>query len=732
MAKQTQKTLIVIVVIWGAILFLFSIVLDLQHSIELAYARPDNVCSPSYWCQVPSSNLTAPNTFNSIATISYTDAWAVGTSNQGSYGGQTLIEHWDGSLWNITSSPNPGLYDSLNSDSAYASNDVWAVGSYYTDTIGPQHTLAQHWNGTSWATATSDDPGGISGSSLNGVAVVSANHAWAVGTYNEARYTLIESCTLPALSVACVQVPSPSPSSTINVLNAVTVIHSNDVWAVGYSSDYLHDARPLTLHYDGTSWTKVPFPYLGAYSVLTSVDYFTSSDIWAVGYSQPTSGYYYEVIAHYNPNTGWTYPPSLAMRHSPDNNYNLLYHVFGTKPGDFWAVGAYGSSPSALHPWLMHWNGSGWVGIAVPEIGTSHTLLGVASTLTSTWAVGNFNQQGSGNQLTLAENYSAPTPPAYTTSHYQNQVDPNTHYQQGYCAAYKGESGVIVLDYGYPVAIPGGPANRYGTYLYNKMLVSTDVISHAVISFTQGFDASFHGITGTTCSGIRQPASQGITIAIGTNNYTFGVYSATLSSQHAAAWATMVRDVKNYAATNSYTEVLYVGAAIDAEPNWEITPTTGISTGAEIWGKGYSDQAVSHYFNFGSADGYPCIPNSPVPNPPTCSLWSPEQEGPERLYTMSWGIYQAYPLPEDYFYEWNRHWYLVKRWAKDQHSTSMIFSGVTSNCLPSDQPCYVDKNKTIIGQSIDPAWQSFWLEINSDPLVQLLNNSTYITSNTLP
>src|SRR5690242_523500 len=56
------------------------------------------------WRVIPSPNLgTAGNNLNAIAVVSSGDVWAVGSS-----GGQTLIEHWNGTSWSMVSSPNVG------------------------------------------------------------------------------------------------------------------------------------------------------------------------------------------------------------------------------------------------------------------------------------------------------------------------------------------------------------------------------------------------------------------------------------------------------------------------------------------------------------------------------------------------------------------------------------------------------------------------------------------------
>jgi len=59
----------------------------------------------SAWNVVPSPNpgrKVAPSQLYSVATISKSDAWAVGSAGNG-----TLIEHWDGAKWNIVPGPAP-------------------------------------------------------------------------------------------------------------------------------------------------------------------------------------------------------------------------------------------------------------------------------------------------------------------------------------------------------------------------------------------------------------------------------------------------------------------------------------------------------------------------------------------------------------------------------------------------------------------------------------------------
>src|SRR5689334_19817269 len=59
--------------------------------------------------------------------------------------------------WNVVSSPNPSASNNrLFGLAAISSNDIWSVGSY--DIGNRTVTLALHWNGTQWSVVPSPSP----------------------------------------------------------------------------------------------------------------------------------------------------------------------------------------------------------------------------------------------------------------------------------------------------------------------------------------------------------------------------------------------------------------------------------------------------------------------------------------------------------------------------------------------------------------------------------------------
>src|SRR5262249_52746732 len=75
----------------------------------------------------------------------------------------------------LVSSPSPtkspGLDSFLNGIAAISANDIWAVGSVITSS-GQMATLTEHWDGTSWKIINSPNPGNFS-NGLFGAAALS-------------------------------------------------------------------------------------------------------------------------------------------------------------------------------------------------------------------------------------------------------------------------------------------------------------------------------------------------------------------------------------------------------------------------------------------------------------------------------------------------------------------------------------------------------------------------------
>ena len=285
------------------------------------------------WRIVTSPDVgTGDNVLTGVAILSEKNVWAVGSSPLGA-----LVLHFNGTGWHLVSAP---VGCQLNAVTAVTANDVWAVGTMSF------RSCTEHFNGTSWSLVSTPFMG-TSDNTLSGVSASSSRDVWAVGTYcigggcdhgGGSFQTLILHFTGAHWSV----VPSPSPSSYANQLNAVTVISATDAWAVGENKTAPMTGTTLIVHFDGISWTQVVSPGINSRSALTAIASASATDMFAVGSSNtPTS--IVTLIEHFN-GTTW----SIVTSPSPgrDNGLSGITHVPGAILGtaQFWAVGSYSTN----------------------------------------------------------------------------------------------------------------------------------------------------------------------------------------------------------------------------------------------------------------------------------------------------------------------------------------------------------------------------------------------------
>ena len=98
------------------------------------------------------------NYLYAVRELSPTDVWAVGEFDTGS-ALQTLVENWNGSTWALVSSPSPGASrNALYAVRGSSPTNVWAVGYSYTNGLSDR-TLIEHWNGSTWTVTPSPNVG---------------------------------------------------------------------------------------------------------------------------------------------------------------------------------------------------------------------------------------------------------------------------------------------------------------------------------------------------------------------------------------------------------------------------------------------------------------------------------------------------------------------------------------------------------------------------------------------
>lgn len=365
--------------------------------VRPAGVKATPVKSSCSWQVVPASTKGSGVHLDSMAALSTNDVWAAGSYRVTGYSGTDyeLIENWNGTQWSIIPSPKVGQTGSyLYGIAAVSTNDLWAVGTY-TDSTFTGHLLIEHWNGTIWHVVSAPVPS-YQGGGLSSVSVVSANDIWAVGTYYNSEYadnTLAVHWNGKQWSI----VPTPNPWSDGDYLNAVVAISSNDVWAVGGAFAGGSDVT-LTEHWDGTKWSAVPSPNLSLnLNTLTGVSASSASDVWAVGWTHESGTK--TLIEHWD-GSKW----SIAKSASVLNAQNLLFQVTALNENNAWAVGyALPKPPHSYDQTLIeHWNGTKWSIVASPNPGPNNNeFYGVEYVPDSqqVWAIGT-SGSNYGNPLT--------------------------------------------------------------------------------------------------------------------------------------------------------------------------------------------------------------------------------------------------------------------------------------------------------------------------------------------
>jgi hypothetical protein len=336
----------------------------------------------SAWSIVTTPNVgPGNNLLTAITAIGPTDIWAIGFWRPGgaSTYAQPLTEHWNGNGWTVVPTPNvPNALAPLYGVSAGATNDVWAVGLAedfpVQPTTGPRgHALAMHWNGSNWS----------------------------------------------IVPTAAVVAPIAGPGIDIMGLNGVKVLSATNAWAVGDGQDFT-GSSPSSVdmafieHWDGFAWSQVT-----AMPVHVNGDFLidvqgTTSDLWAVGGQNQTYGSRadYVLTEHWTSSTNtWTEVSGVT----PEQTANLLGlgYLAGT---NVYAVGASASfdpitNAETDHTLIERWDGATWALVMSMNVGTSDVLSAIAAISASdVWAAG-FSVVNQFPQ-TLIENYC--TPPVVT------------------------------------------------------------------------------------------------------------------------------------------------------------------------------------------------------------------------------------------------------------------------------------------------------------------------------
>jgi len=132
--------------------------------------------------------LPDPIFLRDVTVVSDNDVWVVGQLSHDGDGDYTYAAHFDGSMWSQVSTPSPLQRHSidqnwLTSVTALAADNIWAVGIMRDPDFGIlDRTLVEHWDGSVWAVVTTPHLGRNINNDFWGVVALDANNIWSVGS----------------------------------------------------------------------------------------------------------------------------------------------------------------------------------------------------------------------------------------------------------------------------------------------------------------------------------------------------------------------------------------------------------------------------------------------------------------------------------------------------------------------------------------------------------------------
>ena len=343
-----------------------------------------------------------------VSCTAATTCTAVGDYQNSSGTHVTLAERWDGTTWAIQTTPNPSgaIASYLRGVSCTAATACTAVGHYY-DSSGTDLTLAERWNGSSWTIQPTPNPSGATYSRLYGVSCTAATDCTAVGFYLNSSGTEVTVAERWNGSSWAIQ-PTPNHTgATSSVLSGVSCTAATACTAVGYYTNSSGTSLTLAERWNGTSWAIQPTPkHTGATSgVLNGVSCTAATACTSVGFYRNSSNTYLTLAERWN-GSSWAIQPTPNPAGATDSR---LTGVSCTGATACTAVGDYyNSSLSFIRTLAERWNGSSWAIQPTPNPtgSTASYLYGVSCTAaTACTAVGDYTNSSS-NGLTLAERYS--------------------------------------------------------------------------------------------------------------------------------------------------------------------------------------------------------------------------------------------------------------------------------------------------------------------------------------
>jgi hypothetical protein len=364
---------------------------------------------------------TAPNVLTGVSCAAESACIAVGSYDQdGDLSGvrNTLAERWNGSAWARLGTPSPTAVSSLSGVSCSAPRACTAVGSYFTLHRGhlvKSVTLAERWNGRTWAIQRTPRPSRDLESFLSAVSCTSGRACIAVGHREIRRRGTRATVDMPLAerwngrNWAVMAIPDSSPSAEAS-LAGVSCTSARSCEAVGSAGNFGSGGSVLTLaeRWNGRKWSiqRTVSPSGGSFTsaVFSAVSCTTATACTAVGQYVDAARVTRGLAERWN-GTSWavqSVPRAVAA------GENVLTAVSCTSAAACTAVG-YSSPGPGVVALAKRWNGAEWAIQSIPDprvpgaVGNNVNLSGLSCTSGRVCAaVGSYENGG----RTLAERFS--------------------------------------------------------------------------------------------------------------------------------------------------------------------------------------------------------------------------------------------------------------------------------------------------------------------------------------
>ncbi len=351
---------------------------------------------------------TAPNSYlTAVQCPSSRSCFAVGQYGTSVFEYNSLAEHWNGTAWATEASPtwqSTGVGIFVDGLSCASKTVCWAVGDYLT----PEDlsiAFAMRWNGTAWQLG--DPPDAFpAANALASMYCLSTLYCLAAGSYvnsSGVSTPLIDDYSVtPRVGVRWSVLTTATPAGgNFTKLSAITCNGTTHCNAVGDYENPQGVYVALAEHWDGRSWSlsRTANPAGSRATYLDGLACTSRTSCMAVGYYKDSALLYRTVVERWN-GTRWALVPSVNTGVS-----DYLNSIACSKATSCIAVGERSSSKGGV-ALAERWNGSRWSVSPTPSPGTSGQLTGVACTgAASCMAVGN-DMDSAGVSVTLAEHWN--------------------------------------------------------------------------------------------------------------------------------------------------------------------------------------------------------------------------------------------------------------------------------------------------------------------------------------